>query len=181
MSSPARPPARPPADLRGDFPTLARTIHGKPLVYLDNAASAQKPRFVMDAMEALYAHSYANVHRGLHTLSNESTSAYEGARKKIKKFLNAQSKKEIIFTSGGTDAINLVAAGFLAPRIKPGDEIVLSVLEHHSNIVPWHFFARAQRRCYQVGRLQRYGKFVSQQPAKSVFGADALFVHNPCF
>ena len=131
--------ALPRAALRDDFPTLKREVNGHPLVYLDSAASAQKPRFVLDAMEALYTHSYANVHRGLHTLSGEATQAYETAREKVQAFLNADSAQEIVFTSGGTDAINLVASGFLGPQIKEGDEIVLSVLEHHSNIVPWHF------------------------------------------
>ncbi|MFN3211974.1 MAG: aminotransferase class V-fold PLP-dependent enzyme [Henriciella sp.] len=126
------------AALRAEFPILSREVNGKPLVYLDNAASAQKPNAVLDAMSEQGRTAYANVHRGIHTLANETTEAYEGAREKIRAFLNAKSVNEIIFTKGGTEAINLVANG-IADRIQPGDEIVLSVMEHHSNIVPWHF------------------------------------------
>jgi len=128
--------------LRSEFPILAREVHGKPLVYLDNAASAQKPRAVIDAMAGAMEGSYANVHRGLHTLANETTEAFEDARKTIARFLNAASPDEIVFTSGGTDAVNLVASSLGAAAdelgIGEGDEIVLSVMEHHSNIVPWH-------------------------------------------
>jgi cysteine desulfurase/selenocysteine lyase len=113
-------------------------VNGKPLAYLDNAASAQKPRAVIDAMTDAMAGSYANVHRGLHQLANETTAAYEGARASAAKFLGAASAEEIIFTGGGTDAVNLVA-GALGQGVAPGDEIILSVMEHHSNIVPWHF------------------------------------------
>lgn len=126
------------AALRAEFPILTRTVNGKPLVYLDNAASAQKPRAVIDAMRAAMEGSYANVHRGLHTLANEATTAFENARKTAAHFLNAASPEEIIFTSGGTDAMNLVANS-LGQGMKEGDEIILSVMEHHSNIVPWHF------------------------------------------
>lgn len=126
------------AALRAEFPILSRSVNGKPLVYLDNAASAQKPRAVIDAMRAAMEGSYANVHRGLHTLANETTTAFENARKAAAHFLNAASPEEIIFTSGGTDAMNLVANS-LGQGMKEGDEIILSVMEHHSNIVPWHF------------------------------------------
>ncbi|OFX01694.1 MAG: cysteine desulfurase [Alphaproteobacteria bacterium RIFCSPHIGHO2_12_FULL_63_12] len=131
----------PPLDIdaiRAQFPILAREVNGKPLVYLDNAASAQKPRAVIDAMTAAMAGSYANVHRGLHTLANEATTAFEAARQTAATFLNAASAEEIIFTSGGTDSINLVANS-LGQEMSAGDEIILSVMEHHSNIVPWHF------------------------------------------
>ncbi len=124
--------------VRRAFPILAREVHGKPLVYLDNAASAQKHVSVIDAMTAAMRNSYANVHRGLHTLANETTQAYENAREAMRAFINAASVDEIVFTKGGTEAINIVAAG-LGASIRPGDEIVLSVMEHHSNIVPWHF------------------------------------------
>ncbi|GAB5456439.1 MAG: cysteine desulfurase [Henriciella sp.] len=124
--------------IRAEFPILSREVNGKPLVYLDNAASAQKPDAVLDAMSEQGRTAYANVHRGIHTLANETTEAYEGAREKIRAFLNAKSVNEIIFTKGGTEAINLVANG-IASDIQPGDEIVLSIMEHHSNIVPWHF------------------------------------------
>ena len=123
--------------VRAQFPILSRQVNGKPLVYLDSAASAQKPRAVIDAMTAVMEGSYANVHRGLHTLANETTDAYEAARKSVAKFINA-GEHEIVFTKGGTEAINLVAAG-LGARLAPGDEILLTVMEHHANIVPWHF------------------------------------------
>ncbi|EFL90127.1 cysteine desulfurase [Ahrensia sp. R2A130] len=125
--------------IRADFPILSREIHGKPLVYLDNGASAQKPTQVLDATRHAYENEYANVHRGLHFLSNAATDAFEAARGKMAKFLNAPSENNIVWTSGTTDAINLVAYGWAIPHIEPGDEIVLSILEHHSNIVPWHF------------------------------------------
>jgi cysteine desulfurase / selenocysteine lyase len=124
--------------IRKQFPILSRTVHGRPLVYLDNAASAQKPAAVIDAMAEALRNSYANVHRGLHTLANETTQAYEAAREAVRRFINAASSGEIVFTKGGTEAINIVAAG-LGASIKPGDELVLSIMEHHSNIVPWHF------------------------------------------
>jgi cysteine desulfurase/selenocysteine lyase len=124
--------------IRAEFPILSREVNGKPLIYFDNAASAQKPDAVLDAMSEQGRTAYANVHRGIHTLANETTEAYEGAREKIRAFINAQSVNEIIFTKGGTEAINLVANG-IADEIEPGDEIVLSIMEHHSNIVPWHF------------------------------------------
>ncbi|WP_108660297.1 cysteine desulfurase [Acuticoccus kandeliae] len=130
--------------VRADFPILTQKIHGKPLVYLDNAASAQKPRAVLDRLEQAYAQDYANVHRGLHTLANRSTEAYEGAREIVRAHLNAASTDEIIFTRSSTEAINLVAASYGRGHIGEGDEIVLSVMEHHSNIVPWHFL-RAER------------------------------------
>lgn len=125
--------------IREDFPILAMEVHGKPLVYLDNAASAQKPRAVLDRMQQAYTAGYANVHRGLHTLANIATEAYENAREKVADFLNAGRKEEIIFTRSATEAINLVAATFGRERVRPGDEIVLSIMEHHANIVPWHF------------------------------------------
>lgn len=132
------------ARVRADFPILSREVYGKPLVYLDNGASAQKPRVVIDAMRHVMEMEYANVHRGLHYLSNAATQAFEDAREKARAFLNAGSTDEVIFTCGSTDALNLVAASYAAPLIEPGDEIVLSVMEHHSNIVPWHFLRERQ-------------------------------------
>jgi cysteine desulfurase/selenocysteine lyase len=123
--------------IRAEFPILQRQVNGKPLVYLDSAASAQKPRAVIEAMVHAMEHSYANVHRGLHTLANETTDAYEAARKSVARFIGAEPS-EIVFTKGGTEAINLVASG-LGASLKAGDEIVLSEMEHHANIVPWHF------------------------------------------
>ena len=125
--------------IRADFPILSRQVYGKPLVYLDSGASAQKPRRVLEAMTRFAETDYANVHRGVHYLSAAATDAYEAARRTVQKFLHAGREDEIVFTKGGTEAINLVSYSFLVPRIQPGDEIVLSVMEHHSNIVPWHF------------------------------------------
>ena len=122
---------------RAQFPILSRTVNGKPLVYLDSAASAQKPRAVIDAMVAAMEGSYANVHRGLHTLANETTEAFEAARESVARFLNAEAASNIVWTKGGTEAINLVASSF-GQSIHPGDEIIVSQMEHHSNIVPWH-------------------------------------------
>jgi cysteine desulfurase / selenocysteine lyase len=127
------------ARVREDFPILATQVYGKPLVYLDNAASAQKPKFVLDRLHEAYTTEYANVHRGLHYLANAATEAYEGAREKVRAFLNAERAEEIVFTRNATEAINLVAYTFGRERIGKGDEIVLSIMEHHSNIVPWHF------------------------------------------
>ena len=126
------------AAIRKQFPILSRQVNGKPLVYFDSAASAQKPDAVIDAMAGAMRHSYANVHRGIHTLANETTQAYEGAREAVRRLIHARSVDEIVFTKGATQAINIVAAG-LGQRIRPGDEIVLSIMEHHSNIVPWNF------------------------------------------
>ncbi len=125
--------------IRADFPILAERPYGKPLAYLDNAASAQKPRQVLARLNHFYEHEYANVHRGLHYLANAATDAYEGARESVRRFLNAESIDEIIFTRGATEALNLVAASFGLAHIGESDEIILSMMEHHSNIVPWHF------------------------------------------
>ncbi|GLR51950.1 cysteine desulfurase [Shinella yambaruensis] len=130
--------------IRKDFPILSKTVYGKPLVYLDNGASAQKPQAVIDAISHAYSSEYANVHRGLHFLSNAATDAYEAAREKVRRFLNASSVDEIIFTKSSTEAINTVAYGYGMPKIGAGDEIVLSIMEHHSNIVPWHFIRERQ-------------------------------------
>jgi cysteine desulfurase / selenocysteine lyase len=130
--------------IRADFPILSRQVNGKPLVYLDNGASAQKPRGVIDAVTQAYSMEYANVHRGLHYLSNLATDKYEAVRGTIARFLNAASEDEIVFTTGTTEAINLVSYAWAAPRFQPGDEIVLSIMEHHANIVPWHFLRERQ-------------------------------------
>jgi len=125
--------------IRADFPILGRQVHGKPLVYLDNGASAQKPRQVIEAITGTYENQYSNVHRGLHYLSNATTEAYEAAREKVRSFLNAPTVEQIVFTKGTTHAINLVAYGYAMKHLKEGDEIILSQMEHHSNIIPWHF------------------------------------------
>ena len=133
------------AALRADFPILNQEINGRPLAYLDNAASAQRPRQVVQALVDYYEHDHANVHRGVHTLSQRATEAYEGAREDVRRFINAVSCKEIVFTRGTTEAVNLVAQSFARPRIGPGDEILITLMEHHSNIVPW------QMVCDQTG------------------------------
>jgi cysteine desulfurase/selenocysteine lyase len=132
------------AKIRADFPILSRQVNGKPLVYLDNGASAQKPQVVIDAVTQAYSQEYANVHRGLHYLSNLATEKYESVRGVLRRFLNAPSEDEIVFSTGTTEAINLVSYAWAAPRLQPGDEIVLSVQEHHANIVPWHFLRERQ-------------------------------------
>jgi len=132
------------ARVRADFPILAREVNGKPLVYLDNGASAQKPQCVIDAVTNAYTHEYANVHRGLHTLSNIATEKYEAVRGIIARFLNAPSPETIVMNSGTTVGINMVSYAWAAPRLQAGDEIVLSIMEHHANIVPWHFLRERQ-------------------------------------
>ena len=146
--------------IRADFPILAMQVYGKPLVYLDNAASAQKPRAVLDRLDAAYTTQYANVHRGLHFLANEATEAYENAREKVATFLNAGRKEEIVFTRNATEAINLVAYTFGRERIKAGDEIVLSIMEHHSNIVPWHFLRERQGAVIKWAPVDDEGRFL---------------------
>jgi cysteine desulfurase / selenocysteine lyase len=146
--------------IRADFPILAMQIYGKPLVYLDNAASAQKPRAVLDRLDEAYTTQYANVHRGLHFLANEATEAYENAREKVAAFLNAKRKEEIVFTRNATEAINLVAYTFGRERIKAGDEIVLSIMEHHSNIVPWHFLRERQGAVIKWAPVDGDGNFL---------------------
>ncbi|MFW2586767.1 cysteine desulfurase [Sagittula sp. SSi028] len=131
-------------EVRKDFPILSREVNGKPLVYLDNGASAQKPQVVIDAVTRGYAEEYANVHRGLHYLSNLATDKYEGVRSTIARFLGASDPEEIVYTTGTTMGINLVAYGWAMPHLEAGDEIILSVMEHHANIVPWHFLRERQ-------------------------------------
>jgi cysteine desulfurase / selenocysteine lyase len=146
--------------IRADFPILATKVYGKPLVYLDNAASAQKPLAVLDRVQLAYTTQYANVHRGLHYLANEATEAYELAREKVAGFLNAGRKEEIIFTRNATEAINLVAYTFGRERIKAGDEIVLSIMEHHSNLVPWHFLRERQGAVLKWAPVDDDGNFL---------------------
>jgi cysteine desulfurase/selenocysteine lyase len=146
--------------VREDFPILSMQVHGKPLVYLDNAASAQKPKAVLDRLTKAYTSEYANVHRGLHYLANAATEGYEGAREKVAGFLNAGRSDEIIFTRGATEAINLVAQTFGRERIGPGDEIVLSIMEHHANIVPWHFLRERQGAVIKWAPVDDDGNFL---------------------
>jgi len=146
--------------IRRDFPILSKTVYGKPLVYLDNGASAQKPQAVLDRIMTAYTEEYANVHRGLHFLSNAATEAYEEAREIVRGFLNAASTDEIIFTRSSTEAINLVAASYGGSVIGEGDEIVLSILEHHSNIVPWNYFRERKGAVIKWAPIAEDGTFL---------------------
>lgn len=152
--------------IRADFPILSREIHNKPLTYLDNGASAQKPQVVLDAIQTGFADEYANVHRGLHYLSNLSTQKFEDARKSVQKFINAKSSNEVIFTKNATEAINLVASSLgqaglnITPQIGEGDEIILSVMEHHSNIVPWHFLRERNGAVLKWAMIDEQGNFL---------------------
>jgi cysteine desulfurase / selenocysteine lyase len=146
--------------IRADFPILSKQVYGKPLVYLDNAASAQKPRQVIERMTHAYEHEYANVHRGLHYLANAATEAFEAARETVRGFLNAESTDEIIFTRSATEAINLVASSFGRMAIREGDEIVLSIMEHHSNIVPWHFHREREGAIIRWAMVDAEGNFL---------------------
>ena len=141
-TSVAAPPGVDVHRIRADFPILAQQVHGKPLVYLDSAASAQKPRAVIDTVAHFDATDYANIHRGLHTLSQRATDAFEAARDRVRGFLNAADRKEIIFTRGTTESINLVAQSYARTVLHLGDEVVISAMEHHSNIVPWQMVCR---------------------------------------
>jgi cysteine desulfurase / selenocysteine lyase len=152
------------ARIREDFPILAMQVYGKPLVYLDNAASAQKPQVVLDRLNEAYTREYANVHRGLHYLANTATEAYEGARESVRAFINARQSEEIIFTRNATEAINLVAYTFGRERIKQaGDEIVLSIMEHHSNIVPWNFLRERHGAVIKWAPVDDDGNFLLDQ------------------
>ncbi|MFZ2855281.1 MAG: cysteine desulfurase [Rhodocyclaceae bacterium] len=143
--------------LRGDFPILARRVHGKPLVYLDNAATSQKPRCVIDAEARYYAETNANIHRGIHCLSQEATDAYEAARDSVRRFVNAARREEIVFVRGTTEAINLVAASY-GQRLGPGDEILISAMEHHSNIVPWQLLCARSGAVLRVAAITDAGQ-----------------------
>ena len=146
--------------IRADFPILSRTVYGKPLVYLDNAASAQKPLSVIEAESRVYREEYANVHRGLHYLSGAATDAFEASREAVKSFINARSIKEVIYTRGTTEAINLVAQTYGRAFLKQGDEIIVSVLEHHSNIVPWQLLAQEKGLVLKVAPIDDEGNFL---------------------
>ena len=149
--------------VRADFPILSREVYGKPLVYLDNGASAQKPIAVIDAVNNVYSNEYSNVHRGLHFLSNATTDAYEAAREKVRSFLNADSVDEIIFTRSSTEAINLVAHSYGGANIEEGDEIILSIMEHHSNIVPWHYLREHKGAVIKWAPVDDDGNFLMDE------------------
>ena len=144
--------------IRRDFPILARTVNGKPLVYLDNAASSQRPLAVLRAVEEYETHLHSNVHRGVHALSQAATAAYEGARDRVRRFINARSTREIVFVRGTTEAINLVAQSYARPRVGPGDEILITALEHHSNIVPWQLVCEQTGCTLKVAPIDRRGE-----------------------
>jgi len=146
--------------VRADFPILGRTVHGKPLVYLDNAATSQKPRAVLDAIAAYYSETNANVHRGVHQLSERATAAYEASRERVRAFFNAGSTREIVFTRNATEGINLVAHSFARPRLKAGDEVLISALEHHSNIVPWQLACEATGATLRVAPIDDAGELL---------------------
>ena len=146
------------ARVRADFPILAREVHGHRLAYLDSAASAQRPRAVIEAVDHYETHCHANVHRGVHALSQAATDAFEGARERVRRFLNARSAKEIIFTRGTTEAINLVAHAWARPRLGPGDEILITWLEHHANIVPWQMACAATGATLKVAPIDERGE-----------------------
>lgn len=149
------------AGIRAQFPALAQTVNGKPLVYLDNAATTQKPQAVIDAISTYYTRDNANIHRGVHTLSQRATTAYEGARATTARFLGAASAEEIVFVRGATEAINLVAASFLRPRLAAGDEILLTAMEHHANIVPWQLAAEAAGARIRVIPIDEAGELIT--------------------
>ena len=154
--------------IRADFPILAEKIRNKPLVYLDNAASCQKPQAVIDSIVHLYSHDYANVHRGVHTLSVRSTDKFEGARTKVKDFINAASEKEIIFVRGATEAINLVAQTYGKANIKAGDEILITAMEHHSNIVPWQMLCEQTGAILKVAPINLQGELIYDEFEKLI-------------
>ena len=148
------------AKIRKDFPNLKIKVHGKPLVYLDNAATTFKPQFVIDAIQNHYTTETSNVHRGVHTLSQKATEHFEGAREKVRKFLNARYSSEIIFTRGTTESINLVAASYGRTFLKKGDEIIISGMEHHSNIVPWQMLCEEKGCLLKVIPLNDRGEII---------------------
>jgi len=154
--------------IRADFPILKEKIRNKPLVYLDNAATCQKPQTVIDSISHLYSHEYANVHRGVHTLSVKSTDRYEGAREKVKDFINASSIKEIVFVRGATEAINLIAATFAKANINKGDEILITAMEHHSNIVPWQMFCEQSGAALKVAPINLQGELIYDEFEKLI-------------
>src|SRR6476620_140219 len=151
------------ARIRADFPILKRTVRGKPLVYLDNAATTQKPQAVLDALTHYYTDINANVHRGVHELSGLATDAYEGAREKIRAFFNAASVQEVVFTRNATESINLVAFAFVRPLLAPGDEVLITAMEHHSNIVPWQIICEERGARLRVAPIDDRGALIVEE------------------
>jgi cysteine desulfurase/selenocysteine lyase len=169
MAANVSPRTAPPYDVervRRDFPILETYVNGHPLVYLDSAASSQRPRQVLRAVEDYETHSHANVHRGVHALSQAATAAYEGARERVRRFVNARSTREIVFVRGTTEAINLVAQAWARPRLAPGDEILITALEHHANIVPWQMVCQQTGATLKVAPIDRRGEVVHEEYLK---------------
>ena len=166
--------------LREDFPILKVKVHGKPLVYLDNGATSQKPQAVIDALHRYYSAENSNIHRGVHYLSEHATAAYEAARGKIRQFINARSDKEIIFVRGTTEAINLVAQSYGRSFLKAGDEIIVSAMEHHSNIVPWQILCEQTRRKAAGHSDQSRGRARDGGVSPAVEREDQICFDNPC-
>ncbi len=160
--------------VRADFPILRRTVHGKPLVYLDNAATTQKPQAVIDALTRYYTDGNANVHRGVHLLSEIATEAFDGARVKVRRFFNAASDREIVFTRNATESINLVAYAFARPRLQPGDEILISAIEHHSNIVPWQLVCEERGAKLRVAPIDDRGALILEEFVRLLNGRTRL-------
>jgi len=152
--------------VRRDFPILERTVNGRPLVYLDSGASSQRPTAVLRAVEEYETHSHANIHRGVHALSQAATEAFEGARERVRRFINARSTKEIIFVRGTTEAINLIAQSYARPRFKAGDEIIVTELEHHANIVPWQLVCEQTGATLKVAPINTRGEFLYEEYVK---------------
>ncbi|MBI1785600.1 aminotransferase class V-fold PLP-dependent enzyme, partial [Candidatus Sumerlaeota bacterium] len=149
--------------IRADFPILSRLVHGKPLVYLDNAATTQKPRSVIETIKRYYEEENANIHRGVHYLSQKATDAYEAARKKIQRFLGSASEREIIFTRGTTEAINLVMSSWGRANVGAGDEIIITAMEHHSNIVPWQMLRDEKHARLLVAPINDAGELIWEE------------------
>lgn len=160
--------------IRSQFPALDQEVHGKPLVYLDNAATSQKPQSVIDAVSHYYERDNSNVHRGVHTLSERATEGYEGARKKVAAFLGAESEKEIVFTRGTTEAINLVAQAYARPLLKAGDEVLITHMEHHSNIVPWQMVCRQTGATLKVAPISDDAELIVEEFEKLLSPATKL-------
>ncbi len=163
IAAPAVPQVYDVARVRADFPILSRTINGKPLAYLDNAATTQKPQVVLDAIASYYTNINANVHRGVHELSARATDAYEAGRERVRQYFNAASVHEIVFTRNATEGINLVAFSFARPRLQPGDEVLISAMEHHSNIVPWQLVCEATGAHLKVAPIDDRGELILEE------------------
>ncbi|HEY4212346.1 MAG TPA: cysteine desulfurase [Steroidobacteraceae bacterium] len=163
---PVPPAVYDPERVRLDFPILERQINGRPLIYLDSAASSQRPRAVLRAVEDYETHSHANVHRGVHALSQAATEAFEGSRERVRGFINAKSSREIIFVRGTTEGVNLVAQAYARPRFKPGDEILITGLEHHANIVPWQMVCQQTGATLKVAPINKQGELIYEEFVK---------------